>query len=195
MNKDGSNPVRDEAVVRAHAWAVRLWNERKISADFTSEDEAELVEMLLGFLAVAPYPEPTEGADFAALKNENYYLQVDNAKLRFYIEELEVASRTIDMHLAQQAAKQKYEAAFGPDADTFKWIFDGPREIVDLRRQLETMKQENCDLLIGHAELTRRLALAQSIIASLGNPHVQEYPLSQETVIPPDVSGSGRGRP
>lgn len=174
MNKDGSNPVREEAVVRAHAWAVRLWNERKISADFTSDDEAELVEMLLGFLAVAPYPEPADGADFAALKNENYYLQVDNAKMRFYIEELEVASRTIDTILAQQAAKEKYEAAFGPNADTFKWIFDGPNEIVELRR---------------------KLALAESIIASLGNPYVQEYPLSQETVIPPDVSGSGRGRP
>ena len=63
-------------------------------------------------------------------------------------------------------------------------------EAADLRQQLETVKQENCDLLIGHAELTRRLALAQSIITSLGNPYVQEYPLSQETVIPSDVSGS-----
>lgn len=35
-------------------------------------------------------------------------------------------------------------------------------EAVDLRQQLETVKQENCDLLIGHAELTRRLAEAQA---------------------------------
>ena len=87
MNKDGSNPVREEAVVRAHAWAVRLWNERKISADFTSDDEAELVEMLLGFLAVAPYPEPAGGVDFAALKNDNYRLQSEKDSLRQQLNE------------------------------------------------------------------------------------------------------------
>lgn len=50
-------------------------------------------------------------------KAEMQRLLVDNAKLRFYVVELEAASRTIDMQLAQQAAREKYEAAFGEQAD------------------------------------------------------------------------------
>ena len=58
------------------------------------------------------------GVDIAimGLLTERYNLHVDNAKMRFYIVELEAASRTIDMHLAQQAARKKYEAAFGDQA-------------------------------------------------------------------------------
>lgn len=60
-----ANPVREEAVIRAHAWCVRMWNERKISAEFTSADEAELVEMMLGLLMVFPPPQRVEGDMFA----------------------------------------------------------------------------------------------------------------------------------
>ena len=49
----------------------------------------------------------------ADTQEEHLRIQVDNAKLRFYVVELETASRTIDMHLAQQAAREKYESAFG----------------------------------------------------------------------------------
>ena len=55
--------------------------------------------------------------DIDIYKAETHRLLVDNAKMRFYVVELENASRTIDMHLAQQAAREKYEAAFGDQAD------------------------------------------------------------------------------
>ncbi len=50
----------DEAIVRAHAWAVSMWNERKISADFTSADENELAVMMIGYLR--DYLEGNNGA-------------------------------------------------------------------------------------------------------------------------------------
>ena len=58
------------------------------------------------------------GIDIAimGLLTERYNLQVDNAKMRFYILELEATSRTIDMQLVQQTAREKYEAAFGDHA-------------------------------------------------------------------------------
>ncbi len=60
-------------------------------------------------------PELLRDIDF--YKSETHRLLVDNAKMRFYIVELENASRTIDMLLAQQTAREKYEAAFGDQAD------------------------------------------------------------------------------
>ena len=132
MNKDGSNPVRDEAVVRAHAWAVRLWNERKISADFTSDDEAELVEMLLGFLAVAPYPEPAAGADFAALKDENYRLQSDKAILRQQLNEERFAVEALGGSV-RVAEKERDDAWAGID-DLRRQLAEAQAIIADMRR-------------------------------------------------------------
>lgn len=68
MDERERNPVREEAAVRAHAWCVRLWNERKISAEFTIADEAGLIEMMIGLLTMFP---PPVAADFTLNAESN----------------------------------------------------------------------------------------------------------------------------
>lgn len=87
--------------------------------------------------------------DIDIYKAETHRLLVDNAKMRYYIVELENASRTIDMHLAQQAAREKYEAAFGDQADEGRPIaVDRPPTI------------NACQLPEGHDEPHERICLA-----------------------------------
>ncbi len=45
-----SQDAIDEATVRAHALSLLWWNERKISAEYTSDDERNLANMLRGYL-------------------------------------------------------------------------------------------------------------------------------------------------
>lgn len=70
-----ANPVREEAVVRAHAWCVRMWNERKISAEFTSADEAENADCTLA-------PETVAALGEVARAVYINHLETDNAELR-----------------------------------------------------------------------------------------------------------------
>lgn len=62
----------------------------------------------------------------------------------------------------------------GPSASAAGIVLDtrlcpeqAQQEIADLRRQVEVLKTENCDLLLGHAELTRRLNELRAQVAQL----------------------------
>lgn len=99
-----ANPVR-EAVQERERMLIENGDLRRQLA----EKDAALDRMTSGYNAIS--------RQLAEAQAENLRIQVDNAKLRFYVAELEAESRTIDMHLAQQAAREKYEAAFGDQAD------------------------------------------------------------------------------